>query len=65
MMLLALTQRGIGDDDTSKMNIHVGCNSGWTFWLANLKAYLEHGILLHDTEAGELELVEMFEFVNM
>ena len=37
-------------DEETKMNIYNGCSCGWTFWLANLKAYLEHGILLNETE---------------
>ena len=46
---VTLTQSDIPTDDESKMDIFVGCNSGWTFWLTNLKAYLEHGITLHAT----------------
>lgn len=34
----------------SKWSMHKGCEVGWAFFLANLKAYLEHGIDLrsHD-----------------
>lgn len=42
-----LTQNEIPEDDESKMNLFVGCSTGWTFWLANLKAWLEHDITLH------------------
>jgi len=42
-----LTQEEIPTDEKCKMNIYVGCNTGWTFWLTNLKAYTEHGITLH------------------
>lgn len=42
-----LIQDDIPTDDKSKMEIYVGCITGWTFWLTNLKAYLEHGITLH------------------
>lgn len=44
---LELVQNEIPTDDKSKMNYYVGCSTGWTFWLANLKAWLEHGITLH------------------
>lgn len=44
---LILTQEDIPADDKSKMNLFVGCSTGWTFWLTNLKAYLEYGITLH------------------
>lgn len=42
-----LTQDDIPTDEKSKMDIFVGCNTGWTFWLTNLKAYLEYNITLH------------------
>ena len=64
--LLTLIQYGIPTDDESKLNIHYGCSNGWTFWLANLKAYAEHGILLNEEE---LDLTNIplagFEFVNI
>lgn len=49
---LELIQSEIPTDDATKFKVHCGCSNGWTFWLANLKAYLEHGILLHETEVG-------------
>ncbi|MCR9081493.1 MAG: SRPBCC domain-containing protein, partial [Cyclobacteriaceae bacterium] len=42
-----LTQDHIPTDEESKLNIFVGCSTGWTFWLTNLKAWLEYGITLH------------------
>lgn len=42
-----LIQDNIPTDEQSKMNIFVGCATGWTFWLTNLKAYAEYGITLH------------------
>jgi uncharacterized protein YndB with AHSA1/START domain len=48
--LLTLKQHNIPTDEESKLKYHVGCSNGWTFWLTNLKAYLEHGILLNETE---------------
>ena len=44
---IQLTQKDIPTDEKSKMEIFVGCITGWTFWLTNLKAYLEHHITLH------------------
>lgn len=48
--LCELHQYNMGTDPTSKWNMHRGCIQGWTFFLANLKAYLEHGVDLrgHD-----------------
>jgi len=45
-----LHQYNMKTDDVSKSNMHLGCAQGWTFFLTNLKSYLEHGIDLrgHD-----------------
>ena len=65
-VLLSLTQSNIPLDEKSKLQIFYGCSNGWTFWLANLKAYLEHGILLNETEI-DLRGFDLagYEFVNM
>jgi uncharacterized protein YndB with AHSA1/START domain len=64
--LLTLKQFDIPTDEQSRLNIHFGCSNGWTFWLANLKAYLEYGILLNEKER-DLRNIPLagFEFVNM
>jgi uncharacterized protein YndB with AHSA1/START domain len=49
--LLTLEQKDIPLDEESKRGIHVGCGQGWAFWMVNLKAWLEHGILLNDGES--------------
>jgi len=65
-VLLTLRQFEIPTDEENKLNIHHGCSNGWTFWLANLKAYLEHGILLNETEFDLRDIpLSGFEFVNM
>ncbi|WP_396590342.1 SRPBCC domain-containing protein [Allomuricauda sp. R78024] len=65
-ILVTLKQHEIPTDDESKLNIHHGCSNGWTFWLANLKAYLEHGILLNEIEFDLRNIpLSGFEFVNM
>ncbi len=45
-----LHQYNMRTSPESKWSMHRGCIQGWTFFLANLKAYLEHGIDLrsHD-----------------
>lgn len=58
---IELIQKDIPTDDNSKMDIFVGCNSAWTFWLTNLKAYLEHNITLH---AKGLKQDEVMNLVN-
>ena len=49
-VLLTLRQFEMATDEETKMNLYNGCSCGWTFWLANLKAYLEHGILLNEKD---------------
>lgn len=65
-VLVVLEQSEISTDEKSKMEIYNGCSNGWAFWLTNLKAYVEHGILLNETEV-DLTNIEMsnFQFVNM
>ncbi|MBC7848180.1 MAG: SRPBCC domain-containing protein [Chitinophagaceae bacterium] len=46
--IVQLTQGDIPNDDLSRMNYHVGCKSGWTFHLANMKSILEGGIDLRN-----------------
>jgi hypothetical protein len=66
LVIVTLKQHNIPLDEESKLKIHVGCSNGWTFWLTNLKAYLEHGIHLNET-AIDLTENDMsgWVFVNM
>lgn len=54
-----LTQNDIPSDEKSKKEIFVGCSTGWTFWLANLKAFMEHGITLHATGLAQKETADL------
>ena len=42
-VLVELTQTNIPTDDESKQRIRLGCDSGWSFYLMNLKSYYESG----------------------
>ncbi len=42
--ICTLTQYDMKTTTKDKINMHMGCKQGWTFFLANLKSYLEHGI---------------------
>ena len=65
-VLVTLKQYGMATDEKTKMEVYNGCSCGWTFWLANLKAYLEHGILLNETEFDLTEIPQAGHiFVNM
>ena len=49
-VMIVLKQYDMPTDEKTKLEVHVGCSNGWTFWLTNLKAFLEHGIVLNETE---------------
>ena len=50
-----LTQENVPTDENSRMQLFVGFATGWTFWLTNLKAWLEHGLTLHATGLSQDE----------
>jgi hypothetical protein len=43
LSVVELWQRNIPTDEKSKVSWHLGCSTGWTFYLANLKSVLEGG----------------------
>jgi hypothetical protein len=43
-----LVQEEIPTDENGKQIFHLGCKSGWTFYLANLKSIFEGGIDLRN-----------------
>ena len=46
--IVELTQDQIPTDDKAKQNWHIGCKTGWTFYMANLKSMIEGGIDLRN-----------------
>lgn len=46
--IVQLIQENIPTGEESKVNLHIGCMEGWTFYLANLKSILEGGIDLRN-----------------
>ncbi|HLG03361.1 MAG TPA: SRPBCC domain-containing protein [Bacteroidia bacterium] len=48
--ILELLQENIPTDEESKVNFHLGCSTGWTFYLINLKSLLEGGIDLRNKD---------------
>ena len=65
-VLLTLIQYDMPTDEKTKMDIYNGCSCGWTFWLANLKAFLEYGILLNEKEFDLTNIPQAGHiFVNM
>lgn len=47
-IIVELTQKNIPTDDSSKENIRLGCASGWSFFLVNLKSVYEGGLDLRN-----------------
>ena len=47
-VLLSLTQKNIPTDDVSKEDIRLGCESGWSFYIVNLKSVYEGGLDLRN-----------------
>ena len=48
--MVELTQENIPDDDQGKHYWYVGCKTGWTFYLTNLKSLCEGGIDLRNKD---------------
>ncbi len=45
-----LHQYNMKTDPKTRVEMHMGCISGWVFFLTNLKSVLEHGIDLRGTD---------------
>jgi uncharacterized protein YndB with AHSA1/START domain len=48
--MVELEQTDIPTDDDSKLNIRLGCSSGWSFYLVNLKSVYEGGLDLRSKD---------------
>jgi uncharacterized protein YndB with AHSA1/START domain len=51
-VIVELTQKNIPTDDHSKQGIRLGCESGWSFFLVNLKSVYEGGIDLRNKDTN-------------
>lgn len=49
-VIIELIHKDIPQDDESKEGIRLGCAFGWSFYLVNLKSYLEGGIDLRNKD---------------
>ncbi len=49
-VIVELTQKNIPTDDNSKQHIRLGCHTGWSFYLVNLKSVYEGGLDLRNKE---------------
>jgi hypothetical protein len=55
--IVELMQEAIPTDEQGKYDYHVGCKSGWTFYLANLKSILEGGVDMRNKKEGLKEML--------
>ncbi len=51
-VIVELTQKNIPTDDNSKKGIRLGCDSGWSFFLLNLKSVYEGGLDLRNKDTS-------------
>lgn len=49
-VVVELTQKNIPTDDDSKQHIRLGCHTGWSFYLLNLKSVYEGGLDLRNKD---------------
>lgn len=55
--VVMLTQENIPTDEKGRVSYHLGCQTGWTFFLTNLKSYLEGGIDLRNKNLAMVNMV--------
>jgi len=55
--IVELIQHDIPTDDESIKNWHIGCKTGWTFYLANLKSIYEGGLDLRNRNEKIQEVI--------
>jgi hypothetical protein len=48
--LLELVQENMADTPQAHVSWHLGCNLGWSLFMTNLKALLEYGVDLRETD---------------
>ncbi len=56
-LIVELLQDNIPTDDRGKELWHIGCKTGWTFYLANMKSMFEGGIDLRNKNEQILNVV--------
>ncbi len=54
--MVVLHQYNIPKTERGKANVHLSCSCGWTFYLTNLKTYLEYGIDLREKDPRYLAM---------
>ena len=57
MTIMEISQDNIPTDEKSKVNYHVGCMTGWLFYLVNIKSIYEGGADLRNKNVKLQEMV--------
>lgn len=55
--IVELEQSEIPTDEKGKQHFHIGCKTGWTFYMTNLKSILEGGIDLRNRNEKILKVI--------
>jgi uncharacterized protein YndB with AHSA1/START domain len=55
--IVELVQENIPLDEAARVNYHLGCMTGWTFYLANLKSILEGGLDLRNKNQSVTKVI--------
>ena len=58
-VIVELTQKNIPTDDEAKQGIRLGCDTGWSFYLVNLKSVYEGGLDLRNKESKLKAMINM------
>lgn len=56
-VFVELTHKDIPTDENSKRNIRLGCHTGWSFYLVNLKSVYEGGLDLRNKDENLYPMV--------
>jgi hypothetical protein len=57
--IVEILQEDIPDDETGKQTWHVGCKTGWTFYLTNLKSVYQFETDLRNKKEGIGQLLNL------
>lgn len=57
--IVELVQENIPDDEEGKQMWHVGCKTGWTYYLTNLKSVYQAGVDLRNKKEGIGKLLNL------
>ncbi len=57
--IVEIVQDAIPDDDTGRHMWHIGCKTGWTYYLTNLKSVYQFGVDVRNKKEGIGQLLNL------